>query len=134
MLTKNLPNLSGYGVTEHYELCTWTLLVWCWLGEGSLIRDKLGIVGILLGNYELSTRLMSVFSFQEENWNLHLLQYSPKVLGHFALFVFCNELSSPSPPETLLVFWRSTCDNDILFLEFFESQPALFLKLLLFLA
>ena len=31
------------------------------------------------------------------------LQYSPKVLGHFALFVFCNELSSPSPPETMLV-------------------------------
>ena len=39
------------------------------------------------------------------------VQYSPKVLRHFALFVFCNELSSPSPPETMLVFWRNTCDN-----------------------
>ena len=29
----------------------------------------------------------------------------------FGLSVFCSELSSPSPPETMLVFWRSTCDN-----------------------
>ena len=33
------------------------------------------------------------------------LQYLRKVLGHFVLFVFCNELSSPSPSETMLVFW-----------------------------
>ena len=39
------------------------------------------------------------------------IQYSPKVLGHFALFVLFNKLSSPSPPERMLVFWRSTCDN-----------------------
>ena len=51
--------------------------------------------------------------YRNLNPNLNLkpnLQYSPKVLGHFALSVFCNELSSPSPPETMLVFWRSTCD------------------------
>ena len=38
-------------------------------------------------------------------------QYPTKVLGHFALFAVCNKLSFPSPPETMLVFWRSTCDN-----------------------
>ena len=31
--------------------------------------------------------------------------------GTLCTFGFCNELSSPSPPETMLVFWRSTCDN-----------------------
>ena len=39
------------------------------------------------------------------------VQYPTKVLGHFALFPVCNKLSFPSPPETMLVFWRSTCDN-----------------------
>ena len=39
------------------------------------------------------------------------VQYPTKVLGHFALFAVCNKLSFPSPPETMLVFWRSTCDN-----------------------
>ena len=39
------------------------------------------------------------------------IQYPTKVLGHFALFAVCNKLSFPSPPETMLVFWRSTCNN-----------------------
>ena len=39
------------------------------------------------------------------------VQYPTKVLGHFALFAVCNKLSFPSSPETMLVFWRSTCDN-----------------------
>ena len=42
-------------------------------------------------------------------------RYSTAILakspGTLCTFCILQELSSPSPPETMLVFWRSTCDN-----------------------
>ena len=41
----------------------------------------------------LSGVLFNIYNTRQKSWDT----------SHFS--VFCNELSSPSPPETMLVFW-----------------------------
>ena len=85
---------------------SWTLMTLC----TSIIRV---FQGLLADTVELLNSFISVSNHVTTEFHLQL-QYSPKVLGHFLHFLYSAtnfHPPSPSSPETMLVFWRSTYDN-----------------------